>query len=292
MERLFHRLCLGLVSWGALGMGIVAQAQTTPVLQVPALEKVVWIWIENTPASTFGSQRYIRNLWQRVPSVRFTQYLPVSKVTQANAVAMITGTDHGVQDDQLVRIMGDNLVGLLQSKNIPWKVYAEDFPGACYQGAGVGNYRRYRVPFISLDQVQSNRFLCSNLVSFRNLTEDMRLSQLPRFSVMIPNLIRSGATGSFNDVEEFLRSVVDPIVETPEQLAETTIIISTVSNQDAKRPEMFLMILGGKVAFPGQALTSPFNHYHLLRTIEDGLRLGHLNRNDAQATPMVGFWVE
>jgi hypothetical protein len=278
---------------GQLGLGLsAAWAQTAPTPAVPKLKNVVWIWLENTPQATLGAQKYLRQVWQKTPSVRFTKYLPVSKVTQTNVMAMITGSDQGVPDNQLVRVFEPSIVDLLESKNIAWRVYVEDFPGSCYQGPGSGNYQRYRAPFISLATVQADRYLCSKLVTFRNLDEDIRFGQMPKVSVVIPNLQNSGATTSVADAEWTVRKILDPILETPEQLAETTVIVSTTNNTDVKRPEMYTLILGYGLKAPAQAYTQPVGHYQLLRTLQEGLRVGHLNQNDAKAEPLTGFWVE
>ena len=40
----------------------------------------------------------------------------------------------------------------------------------------------------------------------------------------------------------------------------------------------------------GTKISTRYDHYSLLRTIEDGFQLGHLGRKDATASPLVGFW--
>jgi hypothetical protein len=267
-----------------------AQAQQAPN-PVPRLKKVVWVWLENTSYAQMIQQRYVRTLFQNYPSARMSSYLPVSAVTQANAMSLIAGTDFGIQDNELTRIFSPTLVDLLEAKNIPWRVYAEEYPGSCYLHPGVGDYKRYRVPFLSIDHLQSDRYLCMKVVGFRNLDDDIKYDSLPDFTIVLPSLKGSGATTNANTAEATLKRVIDPIVTNADLMEETTIFITTVNNANPRNPEMFTMVIGNGLT-PGYAytITTAYSHYNLLKTIETGLNLGDLNQNDAKAGPMLGFW--
>ncbi len=269
---------------------LVSSAQAAPANPVIPFKKVVWVWLENTPYDTMIGQRYVRNLWLSYPSVRFNHMKQVSSITQANTIAMISGNDFGIKDNELVRVFTPTIVNLLEAKNITWKVYAEQYPGACYLSEGTGDYKRYRVPFLSISKVQTDRYLCSKVVSFKFLDDDIKFGSLPDFSIVIPSLKGSGATSGINSATNTLQSVLDPILYNNDLLSQTTIIITTTSNTDQKKPELFTMILGNGVSDYAMNVETEFNHYNLLRTIEDGFKLGHLNQNDAKAEPMLGFW--
>jgi hypothetical protein len=284
-------LALMMVLSLAMGGSHAAQAQTPPPNPVPSMKKVVWVWLENTSYSQMILQRYVKNLFATYPSARLSNYLPVSTVTQSNVMSMIAGTDFGIQDNELTRIFSPTIVDLLEAKNIPWRAYVEEYPGACYLGAGIGDYKRYRVPFLSTDHVQTDRYLCMKVVGFKNLDDDIKYDSLPDFTFVVPSLKGSGATSNANTAEATLKRVIDPIVTNADLMQETTIFITTVNNTDVKKPEMFTMIIGNGLT-PGYAYTinTPYNHFNVLRTIEDGLKLGNLNQNDAKASPIVGFW--
>jgi phospholipase C len=269
----------------------LAHATPAPVANpVTPFKKVVWVWLENTSYDAMMGQRYVRNLWLNYPSVRFTKMNQVSLITQANAIAMISGNDFGIHDNELVRVFTPTIVNLLESKSITWKVYAEQYPGACYLNEGIGDYKRYRVPFLSVSQIQTDRYLCSKVVSFKFLEDDLKYGSLPDFSIVIPSLKGSGATSGINSASNTLQSVLDPILYNSDLLAQTTIIISTTTNSDLKKPELFTMIIGNGVANYALTNEKPYSHYNVLRTIEEGFHLGHLNQNDAKAESMTGFW--
>jgi hypothetical protein len=258
--------------------------------QVIPFKKVVWVWLENTPYNTMINQRYIRNLWLNYRSVRFSNVKQLSPVTQANSVALITGSDFGIHDNELIRVFTPTIVDLLESKNITWKVYAEQYPGACYLNEGIGDYKRYRVPFLSVSQIQTDRYLCSKVVSFKFMEDDLKYGSLPQLSIIIPSLKGSGATSGINNATNTVQNVLDPILYNSDLLAQTTIIITTTTNSDEKNPELFTMILGNGVSDYAMSFNTEYSHYNILRTIEEGFKLGHLNQNDANAKPMLGFW--
>ena len=267
-----------------------AQTPTpTPAATLPTLNKVVWVWLENTSYSDMILQKYVKNLWLNVGAGRFSNFKPVSQVTQANTIAMIAGTDYQIADNDLTRLFTPSLIDLLEAKKISWKIYAEDFPGSCYLNAGAGDYKRYRVPFLSYANVQSDRYLCAKVQSYSNLQSDQQLGALPQFSVIIPNIKNSGAGSDAYTADQTLREVLDPIVTAPETFAQTTIIITTTSLKDATKTG-FAMILGNGVNTNGTISDVPVNHFHILRTLEAGLKLGSLHQNDAKVQPITDIW--
>jgi acid phosphatase len=267
-------------------------ADPAPVNPVSSLNKVVWVWLENTPHSQMILQKYVKSLSATYPNARFTNYLPNSAITQADAMMMIGGADFGIQDNSSTTIFSPTVIDLLESKNVSWKIYAEDYPGACYLGDGIASYKRYRVPFLSISHVQSDRYQCMKIVGFANLKDDVKYNTLPRFSVVIPNLANSGGTTDALTADNNLKTVLDPIVKMPNFLQTTTVIISTInsSNTAVGKKEMFTMVLGAGVQTGSVNVTTAYSHANVLRTIENGLDIGNLNQADAAADPMVGFW--
>lgn len=257
----------------------------------PSFKKVIWIWLENTPYASMMNQKYIRSLWLNYPAVRLTKMNQISPIAQANVMAMISGNDFGIRDNELMRVFAPTIVDLLESKSVTWKVYAEQYPGSCYLNEGIGDYKRYRVPFLSISQVQGDRQLCSKIVNFRFLEEDTKYNSLPDLSIVIPSLRGSGATSGIASASSTIQKVIDPIISNEEILSQTTIILTTTTNLDVKNPELFTMILGRGVKDFAMTNSTPYHHYDLLRTLEIGFNLGHLNQNDVKAKPIDGFWV-
>ncbi len=253
---------------------------------VPAMKRVVWFWIENTSDQSFASQKYIKTLWNKYPSARLTHYTALKGSTQANAFALITGSEQGITDNEPIRIAAPSIIDLFESHGVTWKVYAQDYPGACYFGPGSGDYQRYRVPFISLNKIQSNRYLCAKVVSFGILKEDTKLNALPRVSIVIANQTQgiSTATSSLA-VANMLQTYLDPLVSNIDMMTDTTFIISNINGSGS----LFTMVLGSAVQ--AKALVdAPYGHYQLLKTLEVGLGLGSLVQQDQKADAISGIW--
>jgi hypothetical protein len=258
--------------------------------EVPRFKKLIWVWLENTSYNSMMNQKYIRNIWLNYPAVRFTKVKQVSPISQANVVAMISGNDFGIRDNELMRMFAPTVVNLMESKGITWKVYAEQYPGSCYLNEGIGDYKRYRVPFLSVSQIQSDRQLCSKIVNFRFLEEDTKYNAFPDVSIVIPSQRGSGATSNVATASATVQKVIEPILSNPEILSETTIILSTTTNNDVKNPELFSMIIGNGIKDYAMTNNSEINHYHLLRTLELGFDMGHLDQNDIKVEPITGIW--
>ncbi len=259
---------------------------------VPAMDRVVWIWLEGVSASEGTAGAFMKGILRNQPSVRFSGFQQVNPSTQGNAIAMIAGTDLGVKDNELTRIFAPTVVDLLESKGIPWKVYAEDFPGACYLSPGLGNYKRYRVPFLSVDRIQADRYLCMNILNYSNYQDDLKNGTLARFSVVIPNLKSSGAFGDSLAVDSGLKALLSPILRNEDLMNRTTFVISTMNSAQDQGEAPFAMIFGKWVKDYGRVVKEPVNHYSVLRTLEEGLSLGNLNQEDAKASPLTGFWAK
>jgi acid phosphatase len=259
---------------------------------VTAMNKVIWVWLEDATYTQMIEQKFVKSLISDYPTAKFSNYFPNSTITQADVMMMITGSNQGVPDNTSIKIFSRSLVDLLEAKSIPWKVYAEDFPGACYLGDGTATYKRYRVPFLSLSHVESDRYQCMNIVGLPNFTDDLQYGLVPQFSVIIPNLPNSGVGTSAATADATLKTILTPIIQIPTFTTDTTVIISSmnmITNADDPKG-MFVMILGAGVQDGANTITTSYSHANLLGTIETGLGLGNLGQADATASPLVGFW--
>jgi hypothetical protein len=270
-------------------LGFSAEASIRVDGPVPEMNRLVWIWLENTPSSSLENSPFMKSFLRSHAVRRFSHAKPVSPVTQANAVAMISGSDYGIKDNELTRLFNPSLVDLLEGKGVDWKVYAEDFPGSCFLTMGAGNYKRYRVPFLSLNQIESDRYLCMKILNYSNLADDLKNGTIPRVSVLIPNRINSGALGGILTADLALKSMITPFLKNDDLRATTTFIVSTMNLNEGSDQNGFMMIFGNGVNQAG-VTSDEVNHYHVLRTIEEGFHLGTLNQEDSKVAPLTGIW--
>jgi hypothetical protein len=88
-------------------------------------------------------------------------------------------------------------------------------------------------------------------------------------------------------VQEFL----DPIVSDSIGMNGTLIVITFDESKSNKTESnrIFTIFLGPMIK-EGVSISKHYNHYSILRTIEENFGLGTLGRNDSLATPITNIW--
>ncbi len=119
--------------------------------------------------------------------------------------------------------------------------------------------------------------------------------QVSTFNFVIPNDCASGhdhcdSSNRFGQFDAFLRSEIPKIEASPAFGTDGLIIVTYDEGSDAspRGPVPFLAI-GPHVA-SGVYAAGAFNHYALLRTLEDGYGLGRYLGHAATAPPIAGIW--
>jgi hypothetical protein len=210
-----------------------------------------------------------------------------------------------------------SIVDLLEAKNISWKAYAEDLLSTDvaqydpYDPTNIpsdhGNFARRHVPFLSYPSIvgttlthEGSGSRAANIVNAQdNFEADVAVGTLPKFSFYTPNLINDGHSLPNGDpadavvdqqqlinIANFLQGFLsdDPISKFP---PETLIVITFDEAYPVNVPYNIYTLLIGDMLQAGTTRMEPYNHYSLLRSIEDNFALGTLGRNDDAATP---YW--
>lgn len=216
---------------------------------------------------------------------------------------------------------------LLDKKGLSWKAYAECLtPGDMVYATNPlpvppdGNFpfARRHVPFLSYPHIMENKeYADLHIVNAaENFELDLAAGRLPHYSFYVPNLINDGHSlppygfppnpldncnetqekyapahpiedkDQLLNIEAFLKNFLgdDPVSKFP---PETLIIVTFDESYGADVQYNIYTLLMGDMLEPGTVRHEPYNHYSLLRTIEDNFGLGTLGRNDAAATP---YW--
>lgn len=201
----------------------------------------------------------------------------------------------------------DDMIYTAKEDAIPLDIPAGNFP-----------FARRHVPFLSYPHIMADKeYADLHIVNAGdNFEKDLMEGNLPEYSFYTPNLINDGhslpSSGESSDpknncndtqdnyteahpiedqdqllnIEAFLKSFLgdDPIAKFP---PETLIVITFDEAYGAEVPYNIYTLLIGDMLQAGTVRNEPYNHYSLLRTIEDNFGLGTLGRNDASATP---YW--
>jgi phosphatidylinositol-3-phosphatase len=242
-----------------------------------------------------------------------TNYYGVTHPSQPNYIAATSGATNGVNDDNDITVDVPNIVDQLESHGKTWKGYMQSYSlcngNPLAHACGNQLYERKHNPFITYKDVQTNPSRVANIVDFSQFGTDLANNTVPDYSWIspdqcndmhgraatpadpcdfsqVPSLIRAGDT--------FLANTVAAIQASPAWNGNSVIFVTWDESDFTGSPTDFGFgdTSGCCDANPGgghvltlvlshsdhQARSSnvAYNHYSMLRTIEDGWRLGCL----------------
>jgi hypothetical protein len=156
----------------------------------------------------------------------------------------------------------------------------EDLPHPCFTGASSGDYAKKHDPFAYYTRITHNPAQCRNIVGLARLVADERASALPKFIWITPNLCHDMHDCSVSTGDRFLATLVPPLLRS---LGPRGVLFLTWDEGSSDTGCCNLAsgghiatIVAGPGASHGAQMTSPTDHYSVLQTIEDILRLPRL----------------
>jgi hypothetical protein len=186
------------------------------------------------------------------------------------------------------------LVDQIDAAGLAWKAYMEDMPSACYTGDAAGNYVKRHDPFMYFSGIRDNQTNCARVQPLGALYDDLRHGPVPNLVWITPNLCHDGHDCGSSAVDSFLRQVVPNITSSLAYKDHGVLFITyDEGNTDegccgvAHGGQVELLAIGPGI-HGGTKLAARADHYSLLRTIEDGLRLPHLRHAACQCTSTLG----
>jgi hypothetical protein len=201
-----------------------------------------------------------------------------------NYLALTSGSTGGVSSDcTSCEVRAPNIVDQLEGAHLSWKAYLEEFPGACFQGAGSGGYAKKHNPFAYYVDVSSSPRRCSHLVGFGQLARDLRAGTLPAFAWVTPNLCDDGHDCSLATADRFLARTVPPLLR---ELGPQGFVVLTWDEGSSELGCCGISPGGGRVTTivagprvrPGARLAGAINHYGVLGSLDEALGLPALGR--------------
>lgn len=190
----------------------------------------------------------------------------------------------GVGGDSNQDVEGDNLVDLLETQNISWKAYEEDYPvdQGCFAGDSHGKYRRKHNPFVSFDNIRNNASRCGNIVNADQLWTDIESEVLPRFIFYTPDISNDGHDTGLAEGASWAYKFVNRLLDYQVMRDETLIVLTYDEGLLVGENKIFTLLIGPQVP-AGRMDNTRYTHYSLLRTIEENYGLGTLGRSDKDA---------
>lgn len=275
-------------------------------------DRVVIIVLENVDYERALRDPNLAALAQRGAS--FTNFHALFHPSYPNYLAMIAGTDYDIHrrgsflGDKQVNFPNDSahktIADRLIAAGLDFKQYAEELPeGTCpwtLSGQHIadkrGNYTRRHVPFLSFREVQEK--WCDRVIRVDSGKADNYFAQdakkgLVAYSFYTPNMNHDGHDTTAEVAGAWVRKFLDETF--PEKLRKGTLVVVTFDESGGNEDNrIYTVFLGDMVKDASQqsaaALGRYYNHYSVLRTIEDNFGLEPLTGNDRGAALITDIW--
>lgn len=268
------------------------QTPAGPAREVPRFSHVVVLVLENKECGQIiGSDDapYLNSLARR--SALATSFYATAHPSLPNYLALTGGSTFGIASDCTdCHVQARNLVDELEAARITWKAYLEGMPSPCFQGSEAGNYAKKHNPFLYYDDIANNPARCSNVVPLTQLSADLRDGRLPAFAWISPDLCHDMHSCGVSDGDRFLSGFLPPLLHA---LGPRGVLFITWDEGRKKAHEgccrkaaggNVATIVAGPLARAGASSGVPYDHYSILRTIEDAWGLPRLGAAGCRCT--------
>jgi phospholipase C len=235
-----------------------------------------------------GSAPYVNALARR--GTLATGYHAITHPSLPNYIALLAGDPLGIESDCTeCQAHGATLVDQLEHAHIGWRAYMEGMPSPCYSGASAGGYAKKHDPFMYFSQIAGSPARCRRVVPLTALAGDLRRGALPAFAWITPNLCDDGHDCANSSTDRFLAHLVPYLLRGLGPHG----VLAVVWDEGTTDSGCCGLAAGGRVALilagprvrAGYRLSTPADHYSLLRLIEDSFGLSRMRGAACTCTP-------
>jgi phosphatidylinositol-3-phosphatase len=255
-----------------------------PAHAVPAFSHVVVIVMENKDCGdVIGNDQapFLNSLARRYALA--TNYFAISHPSLPNYLSLTGGSTFGIEHDcTSCGVQATNLVDQLERAGISWKAYMDGLPWPCFTGASAGSYVKKHNPFAYYSDIVGSRARCSRVVPLSQLPADLEGGRLPTFTWITPDLCHDMHDCGVAAGDRFLASLIPRILRA---LGPRGVLFVTWDEGETDSAGgccekaaggRVATIVAGQLARRGVQVAIPYDHYSLLRTIEDAWQLPEL----------------
>lgn len=246
-------------------------------------DQVLIIILENQDAVDVLKDPYMEALSRRGASL--TNYHGIGHPSYPNYLALTGGSTFGVTNNAQQELDVTSIADLLEAKGLDWAQFAEDYPGSattCFTGDYRGLYGRKHAPFLSYTPITRGARCGRHLMNTSNVP-----LPLPNYSLFVPNMDNDGHDTSVAHSSHWLKGFLEPLLGRPE-LART-LVVATYDESKTGNSPIYAVFLGSMIQ-AGKTDDTAYDHYSLLRTIEENFQLGTLGREDLKSSPILTIW--
>jgi hypothetical protein len=201
---------------------------------------------------------------------RATDYTAVAHPSLPNYLALVSGSTHGVTSDCTTCAQhGPTIGSQLSGRRMSWAAYAEGYPSS-------PRFAKKHVPFL---------YFGRDAVHVKPLSA-LDPSQLPTFSLVVPDLCHDMHDCSVATGDAWLRSFIHPLLTLPRT---AVFIVFDEGTSTVGGGGKVALIVVGEAVKRHSTFNAPANHYALLHTVEAVLGLAPIGQA-ASAPVLTGIW--
>jgi phospholipase C len=126
-----------------------------------------------------------------------------------------------------------------------------------------------------------------HVVDASQLAADIQNNVLPTYSFYTPNRQNDGHDSSVTFAGKWFANNIEPLFGNPNFMSGTLVIVTF---DEGKRSNQIYTALYGSMIVPGSSSNNRYNHYNMLKTVEDNFALGDLSQNDASTEAFADIW--
>ncbi|MFF3410638.1 alkaline phosphatase family protein [Streptomyces sp. NPDC002742] len=267
-----------------LWTGFAGSAPAHAAAAVPTPDHVVVVVFENHAYSQVigsSSAPYINSL--KTGGANLSQSYAETHPSQPNYFALFSGATQGITDDSCYTpgfSSAPNLASELIAAGKTWGSYNETLPSQGSTTCSSGNYARKHNPWFGFSNVPT-----SSAKTFAQFPTDY--TTLPQVSFVVPNLCSDMHDCSVSTGDTWLNTNLSAYATWAK--THNSLLVVTFDEDNRLAGNKIPTVLYGQQVTPGSSSTTTYNHYDLLRTLEDMHGLTHAG-NAASAKDITGIW--
>ncbi|MFF3743161.1 alkaline phosphatase family protein [Streptomyces kronopolitis] len=284
-----HRAGALAAAFGLAAAGLALRAGTgfgaePAAAAVPAPDHVVVVVFENHAyGQVIGSSSapYINSL--AAGGAGLTASYAETHPSQPNYYALFSGDTQGVTDDSCVDpgfSDAPNLAAELTAAGKSWASYNESLPSDGSTTCKSGRYAQKHNPWFGFSNVPTG-----SAHTFDAFPGDF--SQLPTVSFVVPNLCGDMHDCSVSSGDTWLKNHLKSYADWAR--THNSLLLLTFDEDNRLSGNRIPTVLYGQPVKPGATSATTYNHYDVLRTLEDMYGTAHAGKA-ADAKDISGVW--
>ncbi|WP_055524628.1 alkaline phosphatase family protein [Streptomyces graminilatus] len=277
----------GAVALTATSIGVwAATASTAQAAALPAPDHVVVVVMENHAYSQVigsSSAPYLNNTL-KAGGANLTQSFGLTHPSEPNYYMLFSGSNQGRTDDSCVSVgslSAPNLASELIAAGKTWASYNESLPSQGSTTCSSGNYAQKHNPWFGFSNVPTS--------SAKTMTQfPTDYTTLPKVSFVVPNLCSDMHDCSVSTGDTWIQNKLGAYATWAK--THNSILAVTFDEDNRLSGNRIPTVLYGEHVIPGSSTSTTYNHYNVLRTVEDLAGLTAHAGNASSASDIAGIW--